>query len=65
MAKIKVEGDRCTVTLSKPDEDGDYGWTAGCGAEADAYRPLDEAVGYAEVHVDFQCPRLPALPAVA
>lgn len=52
MAKIQVTGKYCTVTLSEPDEDGEYDWMAWCGEAADAIRPLDEAVGHAEMHVD-------------
>jgi len=59
MARIVVDSDVCTVTLTEPDEDGDYGWTARCGETSDAARPIDEAIAEAEVHVDIQCP-LPA-----
>jgi len=56
MAKIKIESDRTTVVLGEPDEDGDYRWEClTCGALGDAFRPLDEAVNDAEVHVDVQC----------
>lgn len=52
MAEIKVLGKNCQVTLSEPDEDGDYSWTAQCGEVADAFRPIDEAIANAENHVD-------------
>lgn len=57
MAKIMVEGDFGTVTLSEPDEDGDYSWTCSCGLhKASEYRPLDEAISSAEMHVDYGTP---------
>jgi len=58
MARITVAGDRDAnpkVALTKPNEDGDYGWVCQCGAKNDAVRPIDEAIANAEVHVDFQC----------
>ena len=42
------------VQLSEPDEDGDYGWRCTCGVFDDDYRPVDEAIAHAEVHVDIQ-----------
>lgn len=57
MASITVQGMHSQVILSEPDEDGDYSWNcASCLARADAYRPLDEAIASAEIHVDMQCP---------
>jgi hypothetical protein len=56
MAKIQVTGESsCVVTLSEPDEEGDYSWTSGCAETQDAYRPLDETINDAIVHVDIQC----------
>lgn len=56
MAKIKVEGDYGTVTLSEPDEDGDYVWTCTCGVKLTDYRPIDEAIDSAEAHVGYGAP---------
>lgn len=56
MATIQINGDRATVILSPPDEDGDYDWMCQtCGQAADAIRPLDEAINYAENHTDLTC----------
>jgi hypothetical protein len=59
MAKIIILADNgiSMATLSRPDEDGDYVWTCSYGHRGDAYRPIDEAVADAEVHVDIQCGR--------
>jgi hypothetical protein len=61
MAQILVRSAVCEVNLLEPDEDGDYRWLAACGAEGDAYRPLDEAVADAENHVDIQCAKKPVI----
>jgi hypothetical protein len=56
MAEIRIVGPASEVLLGEPDEDGDYRWTCqGCDEQGDAWRPLDEAVEYAEAHVDGQC----------
>lgn len=62
--RIKVEGDHCTVTLSEPDEDGDYYWIAECDAVAEFIQPIEDAIANAEVHIEYQCPRLPMCPEV-
>jgi hypothetical protein len=65
MAKIKVEHDGGAsfgvVTLTPPDENSDYSWEcSACRKRADAYRPIDEAIMYAELHIDRQCPNIRA-----
>jgi hypothetical protein len=52
MAKLIVQGTHCTATMTEPDEDGDYGWTAPCGAGSTEVRPMDEAIAHAEIHAD-------------
>lgn len=44
-----------SVTLSEPDEDGEYTWTCTCGTTSDRWEDTADAVASAEVHVDFQC----------
>jgi hypothetical protein len=61
MAQILVRSAVCEVNLGESDEDGDYRWTAKCGAMGDTYRPLDEAVMDAEVHVDIRCAKKPVI----
>jgi hypothetical protein len=56
MAKIQVTGSGCTVTLSEPDEDGEYGWVAGCGGRSESVQAMGDTVADAEVHTDIQCP---------
>lgn len=58
MARIIVKSGICTVDLTDPDSDGDYGWFAECGEASDTVRPIDEAIANAETHVDISCPRL-------
>lgn len=52
MAKIQAVGGQCVVTLTEPDVDGDYGWTAKCGATSTEVRPIDEAIAHAGIHAD-------------
>jgi hypothetical protein len=54
MAKIVILGQDCRATLTEPDEDGDYGYEATCGAtEGDwGYQPIGEMISAAENHVD-------------
>jgi hypothetical protein len=60
MAKIKVEGDLCTATISEPDEDGDVTWTAICGASSAEWgpQPIGDTITDAENHVDLRCNRV-------
>jgi hypothetical protein len=52
MAKIQAVGPHCVATLTEPDDDGDYGWTAPCGRTSMEPRPVDEAIAHAEMHAD-------------
>lgn len=52
MADIIIQGRHCRVVLSEPDEDGDYGWTADCGATAESVQPLEDTIDHAERHAD-------------
>jgi hypothetical protein len=61
MAVIKLMGPESEAVLGEPDEDGDYRWTClDCGERGDVWRPLDEALADAEIHVDLKCPLLTA-----
>lgn len=54
MASIQVTGTHgVVVTLTGPDDDGDYGWTCnGCLARYHV-QPIADAIADAEVHVDI------------
>lgn len=60
MARIMVMNGPVVVQLREPDEDGDYQYDClTCGAEGDAWRPLDESLMDAQVHADNRCPDAP------
>jgi hypothetical protein len=54
MATVQINGNYCTVTLDEPDEDGEYTWTAACGATSGdrGAQPMEDAVNEAESHAD-------------
>jgi hypothetical protein len=56
MTKIRVEGDTATVTLSEPDDDGEYLWSCECGSESDRWETTADAIASAEVHLEHHCP---------
>jgi hypothetical protein len=63
VAKIVILGRDCRAELTEPDEDGDYGYEAACGATMGDWGPqeIGATIQAAELHVDT-C-RIPAPPA--
>lgn len=53
MASIQISSNAATVTLTPPDEDGDYGWTCSACLMRYEVQPLADAIEDAEVHVDI------------
>ena len=53
MASIQVSNGAVTVTLTEPDEDGDYGWTCSCGGRSESVQVIGDAIAHAESHVDI------------
>jgi hypothetical protein len=53
MAIIQVSNFPVTVTLTRPDDDGDYGWTCTCGGSAESFQPIVDAIEHAGAHVDI------------
>jgi len=59
MATVKVHGPDSVATIIEDDEEGTYGWQCECGRAQDVLRAYyHDIVAEAEVHVDFQCPKL-------
>lgn len=48
-----------TVTLSGPDDDGNYGWYCSCAERDYDMRPIADAIAAAEVHLTHQCTHRP------
>lgn len=55
MALIQITGERCSVILADPDEDGEYGWIAACGAQSESVQAIGDTIQDAEIHVDIRC----------
>jgi hypothetical protein len=54
VAKIQVIGQERdhVATLSEPDEEGEYTFSCSHGETMIEYRPIDEVISQAEIHVD-------------
>lgn len=62
MATIIIQGEYCKATLTEPDDEGDVGYVAECGATSEDWgnQPIGDMIEAAGNHVDS--PWTPANP---